>query len=540
RLSLPHLGSWCMVDLLEGDEMRRLAIIHPDPEMQALAEQLLEGWPPFRDDPLGIPSAVRTRQSQIVFHVTDEMLTAAARSARTLELLRALKIGSFMTIPLLARGQVLGAITYVSPKLGESFTSDDQVLGEDLGARVAIAIDNARLMRDATRALAAAELAEERFSRIIAIAAEAIISIDESQRIILFNEGAENIFGYHESEILGEPLAVLLPERARAGHAQHVRNFGESPEVARRMGHRREISGRRKNGEEFPAEASISKLEVGGVRVYTVVLRDTTEARNAVLAQEKLLLAVTQATEARARLLRGVTHDIKNPLGAADGYAQLLEMELTGTLVPQQEKWVAGVRRGIGGALALIVDLLEVSSAESGDLPIHRESIDLTLLCAEAVEEHRGAAEARGHELMWNRGEPVPIHTDPARVRQILGNLLTNAIKYTPAPGLITAWIERDVDGTSSPGGRVAVHVTDNGAGIPLDERESIFGEFHRLHSAEQASGHGLGLAISRLIARLLGGDLTVSGGPDEGATFSLLLAGGTASDTLPLSLARP
>jgi PAS domain S-box-containing protein len=523
RLSLPHLGSWCMVDLLEDDHMRRLAIIHPDPTRQALAEQLLEGWPPFRDDPLGIPSAVRTRKSQIVFPVTDAMLTAAARSPRTLELLRALQIGSFMTIPLLARGQVLGAITYVSPDYGESFTSEDQVLGEDLAARVAIAIDNSRLMREAKRALAAAELAEERFSRIIGIAAEAIISVDESQRIILFNEGAENIFGYPEREVMGQPLAVLLPERARAVHEKHVITFGESPEAARRMGHRREISGRRKNGEEFPAEASISKLEVGGVRVYTVVLRDTTEARNAILAQEKLLLAVTQATEARSRLLRGVTHDIKNPLGAADGYAQLLEMELRGTLLPQQEKWVAGVRRGIGGALALISDLLELSFAESGQLPIHREPVDLALLAAVAVEEHRGAAEAVGHVLVCEPGAPVPVHTDPARVRQVVGNLLTNAIKYTPAPGRIAVWIEGDAGGSSG-GRRVAVHVNDNGAGIPLDERESIFGEFHRLHSAEQASGHGLGLAISRLIARLLDGDLTVSGEPGEGATFSLSL----------------
>lgn len=527
RLSLPHLGSWCMVDLLEGDHMRRLAIIHPDPSRQALAEQLLEGWPPLRDDPLGIPSAIRTRQSQIVCPVTDEMLTAAARTPKTLELLRALEIGSFMTIPLLARGQVLGAITYVSPKAGESFTEQDQVLGEDLGARVAIAIDNARLMRDVQRALTAAELAEERFSGIIGIAAEAIISVDEAQRIILFNEGAENIFGYQEREVMGQSLAVLLPERARAVHEEHVNTFGRSPEIARRMGHRREISGRRKNGEEFPAEASISKLEVGGVRVYTVVLRDTTEARNAVLAQEKLLLAVTQATEARARLLRGVTHDIKNPLGAADGYAQLLEMELRGTLLPQQEKWVAGVRRGIGGALALITDLLELSSAESGALRIEREPIDLALLAAAAVEEHRGAAEAGGHLLVYERGEPVPVHTDPARVRQVLGNLLTNAIKYTPAPGRITAWIERDPDGER--GQRVAIHVNDSGSGIPLDERESIFGEFHRLHSPEQASGHGLGLAISRLIARLLDGDLTVSGEPGEGATFTLTLPEGTS-----------
>ncbi|HEX8671359.1 MAG TPA: HAMP domain-containing sensor histidine kinase [Longimicrobium sp.] len=261
--------------------------------------------------------------------------------------------------------------------------------------------------------------------------------------------------------------------------------------------------------------------------MYTVVLRDTTEARNAVLAQEALLLAVTQAMEARTRLLRGVTHDVKNPLGAADGYAQLLEMELEGTLLPEQEKWVAGVRRGIGGALALITDLLDLSLAESGGLPVTREAVDLRLLAMEAVEEHRGAAEAAGHVLSREGDGPVRVHTDPARVRQVLGNLLTNAIKYTPPPGRIVLRLEGDAERGS--GEWVAAHVSDNGTGIPLAERESIFGEFHRLHSADQASGHGLGLAISRLIARLLDGDLTVSGEPGEGATFSFWLPSGSA-----------
>ncbi len=517
--------------------MRRLAIIHPDPHKQALAERLLAGWPPLRDDPLGIPSAIRTKQSQVVFPVTDEMLIAAAHSPDNLELLRALEIGSFMTIPLLARGEILGAITYVSPTHEDSFTPEHRVLGEDLAARAAIAIDNSRLMRQAHRAQAAAESSEQRFSGIIGIAADAIISVDEAQRIILFNEGAEHIFGYSTDEVMGQPLTILLPQSARAVHEQHVRTFGKSPQVARRMGQRREIAGRRKNGVEFPAEASISKLDVGGERVYTVLLRDTTEARNAVLAQEALLLAVTQAMEARTRLLRGVTHDVKNPLGAADGYAQLLESGLQGTLLPEQEKWVAGVRRGIGGALALITDLLDLSLAESGGLPITRETVDLRVLIVEALEEHRGAAEAAGHIINCECDERLRIHTDPARVRQVLGNLVTNAIKYTPPPGRITLWVERDAEGGPTGSGQgVAAHVSDDGPGIPLDERESIFGEFHRLHSAEQASGHGLGLAISRLIARLLDGDLTVSGQPGEGATFTLWLP----ADTGPASPGHP
>jgi signal transduction histidine kinase len=159
RLSLPHFGSWCMVDLCEGDHMRRVAIIHPDPHSQALADELLTGWPPERDDPLGVPSVVRTRSSQVVFPVTDEMLIRSARSPENLEILRALEIGSFMTIPLVARDHVLGAITYVSPNHGDSFSKRDRDLAEDLATRCAIAIDNSRLLQTAEAAQAEAEAA---------------------------------------------------------------------------------------------------------------------------------------------------------------------------------------------------------------------------------------------------------------------------------------------------------------------------------------------------------------------------------------------
>ena len=159
RLSLPHLGSWCIVDLCDGDEVRRLAIIHSDPTQQWLADALLSGWPPHRDDTLAMPSAVRTRQSQVVFPVTDEMLVAAAQSPENLAILRALQIGSLLTVPLLARGAVLGAITYVAPNHGDSFSARERVLAEDLATRCAMAVDNARLFEDAKAAQAQAEAA---------------------------------------------------------------------------------------------------------------------------------------------------------------------------------------------------------------------------------------------------------------------------------------------------------------------------------------------------------------------------------------------
>ena len=122
--------------------------------------------------------------------------------------------------------------------------------------------------------------AEAKSSGILSIAADAIISIDEEQHITQFNEGAEKIFGYSKAEAIGAPLDLLIPERVRAVHRSHVAGFTASPEVARRMGMRESvIVGRRKNGEEFPADAAISKLEVGGTRVLTVVVRDVTEQK---------------------------------------------------------------------------------------------------------------------------------------------------------------------------------------------------------------------------------------------------------------------
>ena len=140
------------------------------------------------------------------------------------------------------------------------------------------------IARDLARRLAAEEAlrgSEAKFAGILAIAADAIITIDEEQRIVHFNRGAEEIFGYAAAEMMGQPLEPLIPLAARAGHREQVARFGRSPETSRRMGARREVSGRRKSGEEFPAEASISKLESGGRMLYTVVLRDVSDRKRA-------------------------------------------------------------------------------------------------------------------------------------------------------------------------------------------------------------------------------------------------------------------
>jgi signal transduction histidine kinase len=157
RLALPHLGAWCIVDLCEGGRMRRLAIVHPDRNRRELEDQLRAGWPPEPGDLFGIPRVIQTRRAEVIPEISDEMLVRVAKSQENLEILRSLEIGSVMTVPLLARGEVLGAITYLSSGRGDAFSDDDRLLAEDLGHRCAIAIDNARLYHDAQRAIRARE-----------------------------------------------------------------------------------------------------------------------------------------------------------------------------------------------------------------------------------------------------------------------------------------------------------------------------------------------------------------------------------------------
>lgn len=244
--------------------------------------------------------------------------------------------------------------------------------------------------------------------------------------------------------------------------------------------------------------------------------------REAEVALEQL----ARAADVRQRLLQGITHDVKNPLGAVKGYAELLLLGVKAPVQPEQIPLITGVQRSVDGALQIISDLLDLARTDSGRLPLENIRTDLTDVVADALEVNGALAESAGHTLRFEPGqEELPVTTDPMRVRQILQNLISNAVKYTPAPGTITVETELRKSGDSRQERNwAAVRVQDTGPGIPPEMRERIFDEFARIHEEETVQGHGLGLAIARRIARLLGGDLRVEDTSDSGACFLLLL----------------
>lgn len=231
-----------------------------------------------------------------------------------------------------------------------------------------------------------------------------------------------------------------------------------------------------------------------------------------------------RVTESRACLMRGFTHDVGNPLGAADGFLQFMEQGLMDPLTDKQRESVAKVRRPIGNALALIEDLVEIARAEASQIEIVLGQTDVTEAAREIVGEYRAAAEAKGLAISLQLPEPFPvIASDASRVRQILGNIISNAVKYTPS-GRVTVRVEAREEVRIPGPGQCAADVSDTGPRIPEKQRELLFQEFRRLTTEGETTGAGIGLAISHRLARALGGDITVESEVGKGSTFTLWL----------------
>ncbi|MFN6568328.1 response regulator [Dendronalium sp. ChiSLP03b] len=350
----------------------------------------------------------------------------------------------------------------------------------------------------------ALRVSQTRFEGILGIADDAIISIDASQGITLFNQGAEKIFGYSASEILGQSLGVLLPQRFAQVHRQHVVDFGKSPNMARRMGERREIFGRRKDGTEFPAEASISKLNIEEEIVYTVILRDVTERK--------------QIERMKDEFVSVVSHELRTPLTSIHGS---LGMLASGLLQPNSEQGKRLLKIATDSTerlVRLINDILDIERIESGKVKMEREICNLAELIDSAVNIMQPLANKAGVTLSIS-SLSVQLWADPDRIVQTLTNLLSNAIKFSFAGTTVWLAVQQQEH-------EVLLTVKDTGRGIPSDKLNSIFERFQQVDSSDSRDrdGTGLGLAICQSIVQQHGGCIWVESALSEGSTFFMTL----------------
>lgn len=345
---------------------------------------------------------------------------------------------------------------------------------------------------------------QARFARILDIADDAIISIDGFQCITLFNQGAEKIFGYSAQEVIGQKLDFLLPQRFCNVHRQHVVDFGKSPNLARRMGERREIYGRRKDGSEFPAEASISKIDMAKEIFYTVILRDITERK--------------QIERMKDEFISVVSHELRTPLTSIHGSLGMLASGLLPTDSEQGKRLLQIATDSTERLVRLINDILDIERIESGKAKMEPTICNIPEIIAQAVNVMQPLADKAGVKLVIS-DVSGQVWADCDRIVQTLTNLLSNAIKFS-SPGS-TVWLQ-----VQQQDDEVLLIVKDNGRGIPADKLESIFERFQQVDSSDSRNhdGTGLGLAICKSIMQQHGGRIWAESVLGKGSTFYVAL----------------
>jgi PAS domain S-box-containing protein len=363
-------------------------------------------------------------------------------------------------------------------------------------------------------------LSDSLIAAILSLAADAIICVDGEQRITFFNEGAARIFGYEVDEMLGQPLSMLLPVRFRATHSGHVNAFGRSPVPSRKMGERSLISGVRKNGEEFPAEAAIAHMPSDRGPVYSVVLRDVTDQRRAQETNERLLAEMEKAVQQRDEMLGLVSHDLRNPANAVKMLAGAI-LRVGGDdgagLPPDVAEHATVMLQAATQMDALIQDLLDSTRLEAGRLRLVPEWTSAAHLISAAVETLRPLAKAKSVAITCAPAPDLPdVYADPGRVTQVLSNLIGNALKFSPDGG--TVFVDRRVDGTF-----VEFVVRNRGIGIAPEDLPYVFDRFWQSKRMNR-SGAGLGLAIARGIVLGHGGRIWIESavGAETAVHFTL------------------
>jgi len=363
---------------------------------------------------------------------------------------------------------------------------------------------------------------EERFRVLVrSVKDYGIFMLDPDGRVVSWNEGARRIKGYEAEEILGKHFSTFYPpDVAASGHP--TRELA----MARRDGRYEEEGWRiRKDGSRFWASVVITPLfgEHGDLMGYAKVTRDLTERR---LAQQRevddarRLAEVEASNRAKTGFLAAMSHELRTPLNAIAGYAQLMQEGVGGDVSDQHRDYLTRIRNSQQHLLGIVNDLLNYSRMEAGGVVYERELV----FAHEVVEGVLAMVtpQIERKQLRLRRGACPPdvaAIADRLKVEQVVLNLLSNAVKFTPEGGTITVLCGRE-DQT------VTISVRDTGPGIPEDKLEVIFDPFVQLGRTltSKHEGAGLGLAISRDLARAMDGDVRVRSIEGEGATFTLSL----------------
>jgi PAS domain S-box-containing protein len=343
------------------------------------------------------------------------------------------------------------------------------------------------------------------------------------------------MFGYTRAELLGLKVDSLVPAAMRNGHAQHRASYATKPNT-RPMGTGLELQGQRKDGSLFPVEISLSPNWIDGALHVIASVRDISE-RKAVENRIRVLREqytaeltvkneqlearnqeVERANRLKTEFLASMSHELRTPLHTIIGFSELLAEQLEGPLTEKQQRFVGHILQDARHLLELINEVLDISKIESGRLELKREPFNFSQCAEEVLAGIRHQAATKSITLENKNTFEGSLYADRVRIKEILYNLLNNAVKFTPEGGRV--WIE-----AASNDGTLHISVCDTGIGIPEKEQPSIFEKFYQVsNSGGVREGTGLGLPITKHLVELHGGTISVASQPGKGSSFRLVL----------------
>jgi len=487
QLAVPGLADWCSIDMVgEHGEIERLAVAHQDPAKVEWALELQKRHPPNPDDPHGVPHVIRSGEPEFLPELPPELLDEAIGDDDELRrIVDELGLRSSICVPLINRGRTLGALTLIAAELHPPYTDADLELALELARRAGAAVDNARLYRVAEAGANAAQA--------LAHVADGVVLLDLDGVVRHWNAAAAVITGIAEPEALERPVEDVLP--AWNSITAHVPLMEPSDLAWRPVTVPLMLDGRER-------WIAVTGVDFGEGTVYA--LQDVTEEH----ALEKT----------RSDFVATASHELRTPLAAVYGAVRTLRRDDVAIAEADREAFLEMIESETVRLAHIVDQILLTGQLDADALELEETQCDPVQVAAGVIES-ASLHVPEGISLSLAADGARPIVCDEHKLRQVIANLVDNAVKYSPAGGSVEVQLEATE-------GECLIHVVDRGLGIPSTERERIFEKFYRLDPQQTrgVGGSGLGLYICRELVERMSGSLTVESEPGSGSRFTVAL----------------
>ncbi|MBP7967336.1 PAS domain S-box protein [Candidatus Woesebacteria bacterium] len=500
KLAISYMADWFFIDLFdEQDVIDLVAVGHKDPKKIKWAYEMRKMRPVNLESNVGIAQVVRTGKSQLYPHITHDLLESSDISNEQRDIVKNIGFSSLMFVPLIIRKKVIGVITFATTHKKRSYNESDLSTAEELATRASLAIENARLYHDAA---AARERMDNLIANVPGVVWESYGEPDATkQRVNYVSDYIETMMGYSKSEWLQMPqfwMEIAHPEDTAKvrKEAEKFFNSGKGGTMRFRI--------RKKNGQYI------------WVEVQTTIIKDTNGLPVGMRGVTMDISERVKLEEKKDEFISIASHELKTPLTSAKGYLQILSKRMRTAEDGTLKQLVDKSNRYLDKLNNLISDLLDVSKIQSGKLQLTISDFDVFDLITEVVESLQPTICT--HTIIIQRNVHRLIAGDKERLEQVLANLITNAVKYSPGSEKINIFVDEEDK-------YIQISVEDYGVGIPEKDKQYLFQRFYRVEdTSKRFSGMGIGLYISSEIVKRHNGTISVASKVNQGSTFTFCI----------------